>query len=168
MPLYKSLQEMRISIFLPFLLVITSCTMTPPLKVYLVGDGVFQYFLSPTNWTAQNTKAQLDITYRTKTDTPATVNISFFGNRNTPQTVSSVSLHGREIDYPLENISVILVKPDRNELRITSTGDRDELIYLLNNEPITLKAEVDGIIYIYTPEKGFITLKNRFLAAILF
>jgi hypothetical protein len=151
-----------------FLFVLAACAATPSLVSFFAGDGVIQYFLPPTNWTARNSKAALDITYRTNSDMLPFINITFFGGRNMPRGIGSVSLHGDGIDYPLENISVLFANVDRNELRITSTGDRDALIALLNSEPITLRAEFDGIEHIYTPDKRFINLKNKFLIAASF
>ena len=141
---------------------------TSPVVSFYVGDGVLQHFMAPTNWSAHCSRARLDITYRTRSDTPAIINISFFGNRNTPQNVSSISLHGAGVEYHLENISVILVRPEDNELRITSIGDRDILIYLLTNEHITLKAKIDGAAIVYTPGRNFNRSRNQFLSALLF
>jgi len=157
---------MRIPGILLFPLLLVSCTALPPVRSFFAGDGVVQHFISPTNWNARGSSALLDITYRTRTDDPAIINISFFGNRSTPQNVSSVSLHGTGVDYHLENISVILVRPAENELRITSTGDRDGLLHLLNSENITLRAEIDGVIFIHTPGRNFDRSRTYFLAAL--
>ena len=159
---------MRIVGVLPFLLLFASCAAAPPVRSFLVGDGVLQHFMAPTNWSARDSRARLDITYRTRTDNPAIINISFFGSSGTPQTISAVSLHGAGVEYHLENISVLLTRPGENELRITSTGDRDTLIDLLNSEAITLRAEIDGITFIHTPERNFDRSRTRFLDALSF
>nr|AGS52922.1 hypothetical protein [uncultured bacterium contig00019] len=48
--------------FLPFLFILAACSTAPQLKSFFAGDGVVQYFLSPTNWSSNNSNAQLDIT----------------------------------------------------------------------------------------------------------
>ena len=161
-------EKMRMLRIFPLFLLLASCATPPPVISFFVGDGAMQHFMATTNWAAQDSRAQLDITYRTGTGNPAIVNISFFGNRSTPQNVSSISLHGAGVEYQLENISVILVRSEKNELRITSTGDMGELIYLLNNEHIRLKAKIDGVTFIYTPGRNFDRSRTRFLDALLF
>jgi hypothetical protein len=156
----------------PLLLIIpvfASCVSAPVLRSFAVGDGIYQYFIPPTEWNAKDAKAKLDVTYRTGPEltTPATVNISFYGKKERPKNVSSASLNGAGTDCPLENISIILVNDDKKEYRITTQADRDAFIALLNAEPFTLKAEVDGVSYTYTPHKHFIKLKTRFLSEIL-
>ena len=61
-----------------------------------------------------------------------------------------------------------MVRPATNELRITSTGDREGLIRLLNSENITLRAEIDGTTIVYTPGRNFDRSRTHFLTAILF
>ena len=78
------------------------------------------------------------------------------------------TLRGSGVECPLEDIEVFLVRPENKELRITSTADRETFVALLNAEPITLTAEIDGVIYVYTPEKKFLEVKNTFLTSIAF
>jgi len=155
-------------LFLLLILVFSSCISDPTLKTYYVGDGIYQFFIPPTEWNAKDSKAKLDVTYRTGPDltTPATVNISFYGKKERPQNVSSASLHGAGVDCPLEGIKIILVNDDKKEYRITSQADRDAFVSLLNAEPFTLTAEVDGVSYTYTPHKYFKKLRNKFLSDI--
>lgn len=149
-----------------FLLVVfASCKTTPPLVSFFVSDGVIQYFLSPTEWVAKGSKAKLDVTYRTGVDTPATVNISFYGSTATPRSVSSVFLRGTEAECPLEYINIIFPDPEKNELRVSFSADRDRFVDLLETEPITLTAEVDGTEYVYAPDQFFYDLKNKFITA---
>ena len=160
--------NMRTIKFLPFFfLIFLSCESTPSLVSFFVRDGVIQYFLSPTNWNASGSKAKLDITYRTGEDTPAIVNISFYDTRTTPRSVNadSVSLCGAGVDCPLVYDFIIFADPEKNELRVSFTADRNRLVELLEAEPITLTAEVDGTVYVYTPEMYFNDLKNKFLIA---
>ena len=149
----------------PVLFVFAACTTTPPLISYFVDTGVMQYFLSPTKWTAEgsNASAQVDITYRSGTDAPATVNISFFGEKSMPRRITSISFHGKGIDYPLDNITVLYPNPNKREIRVTAEGNRDTLTSLLESENIILRAEIDGIEYTYIPHKNFIKLKDDFL-----
>jgi len=127
-----------------------------------------QYFLPPTKWAAQgiHASAQVDITYRTGTDMPATVNISFFGEKSIPRRITSVSFQGKGINYPLDNITVLFLDLDKREVRVTTQGNRDTLIPLLESESITLMAEIDGIKYTYIPNKDFIKLKDDFLTVL--
>jgi hypothetical protein len=159
--------NMRILKFLPifFLLIFTACETVgpPPIISFYAGEGQISIFLSPTNWKEKNSKAKLDVTYRTGVDWPAIVNISFYGNKSTPNNVSSAFLHGTDIECPLEYTSVILVNPDKNELRISFNADRDKFIKILETEQITLSAEVDGVAYVYVPEKRFFDNKNKLL-----
>ena len=163
---------MNITKIWPILFVFTSCTTAPSLISYFFDTGVIQYFFPPTDWAAQGSgaktqeKARLDITYRTGTDTPATVNISFFGKNSIPRKMTSIALNGNGVIYPLENIVVLYPVPKKRELRITSQGNHDALASVLKTEPITLTAEIDGVLYTYTPDKNFIKIKNDFLTAI--
>jgi hypothetical protein len=147
------------------MVVFSACKSPPALVSFFVEDGVIQHFLSPTNWTAKDSSAKLDITYRTGVDWPAIVNISFYGKKTMPRNVSSVFLRGTE-ECPLEYTSVILVDPDKNELRISFNADRDRLVNLLKAERITLTATVDSTQYVYTPKKKFYKNKDKFLIAI--
>jgi hypothetical protein len=166
--------NMNITKIWPVLLVFTACATapTPSLVSFFVETGVIQYFLSPTDWMVQDSgtkapkaKARLDITYRTGADSPATVNISFFGEKSIPRKITSIALNGNGIVYPLENIVVLYPEPEKRELRITTEGNRDTLMSVLEADIITLTAEIDGVLYTYTPDKNFITLKNDFLTA---
>ena len=152
--------------FLSVLVLFSACRTSPKLYSYFVSENVIQHFVSPTEWTAKNSKAKLDITYRTGTDTPAVVNISFFGNKTIPERVNSVFLRTAENDCPFEYLNTILKNPDKNELRVSFSADRDGLVNLLKAKTITLYAEVDGIEHEYTPDKDFYSLKEKFLAAI--
>ena len=158
---------MNIKKFWPVLFIFAACSTAPSVVSYFVSTGVMQYFLPPTDWTVprSKTKAVLDITYRTGTDTPATVNISFFGERSIPRNITSISFNGRGIEYPLENIAILYPEPRKRELRITAEGNRDTFISLLEAEPITLIAEIDGRRYTFIPDKQFTALKNDFLLA---
>jgi len=156
---------MRIIKLLPLLIILVSCkTPAPPLISFYIGDGVTQHFLSPTEWTSRNSTAKLDITYRTlSADMPAIINISFYGNKIMPGNVRSVSLHGQGEECLLEYDFTILTNPGKYELRIAFTADREDLIDLFETEPITLRAEVDGVVYVYNPEKNFYELKNKLM-----
>lgn len=163
-----TLSTMKILKIWPVLFVFAACATPPSLVSYFVASGVMQYFLPPTKWAAQgsNASAQVDITYRTGTDTPATVNISFFGEKSIPRRITSVSFNGKGIDYPLDNITVLYPDPDKREIRVTTQGNRDTLTSLFESETITLTAEIDGAKYTYIPQKDFIKLKDDFLTAL--
>jgi hypothetical protein len=155
--------------FFPVLFVFAACAVTPTVKSFFVAPGVMQYFLPPTDWTVENSKrikARLDITYRTKVETPATVNLSFFNMGKDIQNVSSASLVGDGVDYPLTDMVFFFFNPETKELRISSSGDRYTLADVLEAENITLKAVVDGTEYLYKPSKDFFSLKDRFVAGI--
>jgi hypothetical protein len=158
---------MKILNIWPVLFFFAACTTTPSLVSYFVASGM-QYFLPPTKWTAQGSRAsaQVDITYRTGTDTPAIVNISFFGEKSLPRRITSISFHGKGIDYPLDNITVLFPDPGKRLLRVSTEGNRDTLASMLESETITLTAEIDGIKYTYIPHKDFIKLKDDFLTAL--
>ena len=154
----------------PVLLVFMACTTAPApsLVSFFIETGVMQYFLPPTDWVAQGsgTKARLDITYRTGTDTPATVNISFFGKKSIPRRITSIAFKGNSIVYPLENIVVLYPEPEKRELRVTTEGNRDTLVSVLEAESVTLIAEIDGVLYTYTPDKNFNSVKDDFVTAL--
>jgi hypothetical protein len=125
---------MRIIKYLPILLllVFASCvTGPPPVVSFYAGDGQLQHFLSPTNWKEKDSKAKLDVTYRTGVDWPAIVNISFYGKKSMPNNISSASLFGNDIECPLEYDFEILTNPDKNELRISCNADRNKFIEVL-------------------------------------
>jgi hypothetical protein len=156
---------MRIIRFFPILaaFIFAACTSPPSIVSFFVSDGVIQHFLSPTNWKAKDSTAKFDVTYRTGSDLPAIINISFYGNNSTPNDVSSVFFFFSDIECPLEYTSVIFVEPDKNELRISFNADRDEFVNVLKTDQITLSAEVDGVVYVYVPEKRFFENKNKLL-----
>lgn len=158
--------ETRFPLFLLLIIIFSACKTPPRLVTFFVSEGVNQYFLSPTEWAAKGSKAVLNVTYRTGTDTPAIVNISFFGNKSTPINISSVSLNGVGVNCPLENVSVLLTDNGKNELRISATGDKEAFVAVLSTGQITLTAEVDGTVFVYTPEKRFFNIANEFLASL--
>ena len=130
-------------------------------------DTGMAFFLPPTDWkTRSNNKARLDITYHTGRDSPAAVNISLWGKKSIPVRVTSVSLNTENVEYTLSNIKVLFADSRKRELRITGEGDRDTLPALLEAEQITLIAEIDGVQYIYTPNKHYYRLKTDFLISI--
>jgi len=94
---------------------------------------------------------------------PAAVNISFFGKKSLPRKVTSASLNGEGIVYPLSNFQTLYAKRQQKELRITTEGDRKSLLALLKAQPITLTAEIDGVQYTFTHNKNFISLIDDFL-----
>jgi hypothetical protein len=150
-------------LFFPFLLLFVSCVAMPDIKQFSSEAGTI-YFIPPTNWkTASNDKARLDVTYHAGTGLPAVVNISFLGKKASPKRVASVILNGVSEEFPLTNIKALFVDAKKQELRITTNGDRDTLTSFLETEFITLIAEIDGVKYIYFPDKHFIELKNNFL-----
>jgi hypothetical protein len=151
--------------FVLFIFVCASCSTTPTLRNFFVSPGVIQYFIPATEWKAQDSKAkaQPDITYRTGADTPAYINISFFGEKTIPRAVTSISFNGNDIVYPLENITILYPDLKKKELRVSTEGDRDTLLSLLEAESITLVAEIDGVKHTYIPKKNFYKLKNEFL-----
>ena len=147
--------------------VLTSCSTEPSLVSYYLDVGVMHYFIPATDWSSgSKTKAKLDVTYRTGIDAPVTVNISFFGENSLPRSITAISLNGNEIEYPLESISVLYPNPKDRELRITTQGDRDNLIPVLESALITLTAEIDGVMYLFSPNQRFYNLKNEFLIAV--
>jgi len=152
----------------PILFIFIACATPPSLVSFFIETGVIQYFIPPTEWVAQGTgaKARVDITCRTGTDIPAAVNISFFGKKTIPRKITSITFNGNGIDHSLENIAVLYPEPDKRELRITAEGDRDSMVSVFEAEPITLTAEIDGVLYTYTPDKNFIKLKNDFITAV--
>jgi hypothetical protein len=155
--------------FFPVLFIFVACAVTPRVRSFFVSPGVVQYFLPPTDWTIENSKkikARLDITYRTGVEMPATVNLSFFDMEKDIQNVSSASLVGGGVDYPLADIVFFFFNPETKELRVSTSGDRYTLADVLNAENLTLKAVVDGTEYLYKPSKDFFSLKDRFVAGI--
>jgi len=164
--------DMKITKIWPILFIFTACSTAPSMISYFVDTGIMQYFLPPTDWAAQGAgakvqeRARLDITHRTNTDTPVTVNISFFGKKSIPRKMTSITLSGNDTVCPLENIVVLYPDPEKRELRVTTEGNRDDLVSVFETEPITLTAEIDGVLYTYAPDKNFIKLKNDFLMAI--
>ena len=159
---------MKVKLFLLFLLLIfTACSTTPPtvVKSFATETGLM-YFIPSTDWETRSKdmdKAKLDITYHTGSDLPPAVNISFFGKKETPRKVTSISLNGEGIVYPLSNIRALYADSKKRILRITSDGERNSLASLLEADTITLTAEIDGASYTYTPGKMFNKLKTDFL-----
>ena len=150
------------------LLLLGACSITPSIVSTAATADIMQYFIPAVDWVDLGSKAKAcpDITYRTNTDTPAAVNISFYGKKTTPRRITSVSLNGDGVDYPLEKIKVLYVDSDKRMLRVTTGGNRDTLASLLESETITLTAEIDGIKYTYIPHKDFIKLKDDFLTVL--
>jgi hypothetical protein len=159
---------MNIKKLLLVMLLLGACSTTPSIVSSAADVDIMQYFMPAIDWVdvSSKTKARPDITYRTNTDTPATVNISFYGKKTTPRRITSISLNGDGVDYPLGRIKVLYVDSDKRMLRITTQGNRDTLTSLLESEAITLTAEIDGVKYTYIPRKDFIKLKNDFSTVI--
>ena len=146
-----------------FVVSFVSCVTTPEMRVFTTGDGMM-YFIPPTEWkTKSKDTAKLDITYHTGTDAPAVVNITFIGKEAVPRKITYVVLNGAGVEYPLSNIKALYADSKKRELRVTTEGDRDTLISVLETESITLTAEIDGALYTYTPHKSFIELKDNFV-----
>jgi len=152
-----------------FLVVVffVSCATAPDMLVFPAGDGVM-YFLPATEWkTKSNDIAKLDITYLTGTDVLPAVNITFIGKKTVPRKVTYTALQGADVEYPLSNIKTLYADSKKRELRITTEGDRDTLVSLLAANAFTLTAEIDGVLYTYTPHEWFITLKDDFALTVL-
>jgi len=159
------MQVLRYHFFILFFPVIlfVACTTVPQIMVFSAKEGKV-YFIPPTKWTTVSKDiAELDITYRSGADVPATVNISFMGKKTAPYEVTYVALNGAGIEYPLSNIKVLYEDSKKRELRVTTEGDRDTLVSVLAANPVTLTAEVDGVLYTYTPHEDFIVLKDDFV-----
>ena len=152
------------SIFI--LLLLVSCKTSPEFRQFSTNDGIM-FFIPPTDWkTDASDTARLDITYQTGNEIPVTVNITFFGKKTTPRMVTYVTLSGAGLEYPLTNFRALYADSKKRELRITTEGNRDTLIALLEAETITLTAEIDGARYTYTPNTYFLNMKNDFLTVI--
>jgi len=157
---------MKNKILLSFLVVfICSCASTAPdLMQFPSGEGTM-YFFPPTEWKTKGdvSFAKVDITYHSGRDIPAAVNISFFGKKSLPRKITSASLNGEGIVYPLSNFQTLYANRKKKEFRITTEGERKTLLNLLKAKPITLTAEIDGVQYTFTPDKNFISLVDDFL-----
>lgn len=157
---------MKYKLLLPFLVIfICSCISTAPELMQFPGGEGTMYFFPPTEWKTNGdvSFAKVDITYNSGRNLPVAVNISFFGKKSLPRKITSASLNGEGIAYPLSNFQTLYVKRKNKEFRITTEGDRNLLFPLLKAQPITLTAEVDGVQYTFTPDKNFISLIDDFL-----
>ena len=158
------IMKLKYFILYSFLFVVffISCATAPNMMAFPAGDGQM-YFLPPTEWKSKSKDtAKLDITYRTGTDAPPAVNITFTGKKKAPRRVTYAALNGAGVEYPLSNIKALYADSKKRELRVTTEGDRDTLVSVLAADPVTLTAEIDGVLYTYTPHEWFITLKDDF------
>jgi len=156
---------MKLKLLLSFLVIfVCSCLNTPDLLQFPSGDGTM-YFFPPTSWKGKGdvNLVKLDITYHTGRDMPTAVNISFFGKSSLPRKVTSASLNGGGIVYPLANFQTLYANRKKKEFRLSTEGDRKSLLALLKAQPITLTAEIDDVQYTFTPDKNFVSLIDDFL-----
>jgi len=164
--IYRSFfMKLKYFILFSFIFVVSfvSCVTAPEMKTFVTDNGRM-YFIPPTEWkTKSKDTAKLDITYHTGTDMPPAINITFTGKKTVPRKVTYGALNGAGVEYPLSNIKALYVDSKKRELRITTEGDRDTLISLLAADTITLTAEIDGVLYTYTPHEWFFTLKDDFV-----
>jgi len=164
MPFFFIFMKLKYFILFKLIFVIffISCATSPKMRVFSTENGMM-YFIPPTEWKTESKDiAKLDITYHTGIDVPATVNITFTEKKTAPRNVAYAALNGEGIEYPLSNIKAMYADSQKRELRITTEGDRDTLASLLLADPITLTAEIDGVLHTYTPHKWFIILKDNF------
>ncbi|MDR3019368.1 MAG: hypothetical protein LBU66_00515 [Treponema sp.] len=148
----------------------TSCATPAAIKIRImpITAEASLYYFSPTEWLSKNNKntmAKLDISYRSDEDNPVICNISFFNTDKAPDSVTEIVLSGEGKDFPLNDVSVLIIKPENYELRITSTLHITELMELFESKTFSLKANIDGIVYQYDPHRDFYTFRNQFLDA---
>jgi hypothetical protein len=109
----------------------------------------------------------VDITYRTNSENPVFVNFSFFNKEQYPRHLSTASLEGGGIIYPLENIKILYIDSKNYMFRVTAEGKRENFLPLLRLGDIILRATVDGAEHIYVPGKDFYALREQFLADLI-
>jgi hypothetical protein len=110
-----------------------------------------------TNWKVRGgyPKVRVDITYADEPGRPAVLNASLVQRREPPRSFGPAFISGGLSSFPLEDISVLLVNPGDNLLRITSNINGDNFAALLDAKDISLIFTLDGREYRAVPPGKF-------------
>jgi len=158
-------------VFILLLIPLVSGCVTAPSAddgIWVAGlsESLTRYYIPATTWQAKTDRSvscRLDITYIDEPGRPAVCNISFFNKNAVPKEVTLPSFMADGRVYPLEDVSIMFVRAEYNELRITSVIKIDELLNLFQSDKISLKAVIDSVEYIFEPDKKFMGYRGQFL-----
>jgi hypothetical protein len=154
----------RVKYFAVILLLCGCRTQSDYITIFPVSPGVFQYYLSSTQWeTGGELEVHVDITYRNLPGNPAICNISLINTDRQPRSVSSAFFTSGAVDYPLENINRLFSEPENGKLRITSSLPGESLETMFASDSITLTITLDGVVYKCIPPELFLNYKNQVL-----
>jgi hypothetical protein len=119
----------------------------------------------PPEWTVRNLNrltARVEFSEGLEADN-VECTISFFNTIKDPKAVSIALLVADGEIYPLEGLTVLFVKSETHELRISAVISRQSLVAALKAETLYLITELDRTEYQFEPDETFAAYKNRIL-----
>ncbi|MDR0601325.1 MAG: hypothetical protein LBG42_03000 [Treponema sp.] len=115
------------------------------------------YYIMVTGWKVRGgyPKVRVDVTYIDEPGKPAVFNVSLVQRKEPPRSFGPAFINDGLSSFPLEDISVLLVNPEDNLLRITSNINSDNFAALLDAKNISLIFTLDGREYQAVPPRKF-------------
>jgi len=161
--------KIKYIIFLLFIIFIFGCKSTPASEsgiwVTSLPGPVTRYYIPVTKWQESKSRTvtcQPDITYLDEPGRSVICNISFFNRNVTLRNMDAVFFTADGMNYPLENVNIMFIRPEFNEIRITSSIEINELLKIFNAKNILIKAVIDSNEYTFEPDKEFLRYINQF------
>jgi hypothetical protein len=159
------IKKYLVLIFFP-LFTFSCVSNTPHLRMYgLVTDEVEGrfFFFPPTVWeTQKGIKLEMDINFRDTLLMPTLVNVGITIKGKRPAKVSSIVFQGDTRAFPLSGGKGLMIRQDKNYLRVSGSFSYDEFFQMIKSESITMTVTVDGTAYTGIPSKDFLTLQQEF------
>jgi hypothetical protein len=153
----------------------SGCKSTPSesYNIWVTGlsETATRYYIPATEWQENKNRSiscRPDMTYINESDRPVVCNISFFNSKAVPKQITSISFEAGGEIYLLNDVNEMFTRLERNELRITSTIQINELLNLFQSEKITLKAVIDSAVYTFIPDNEFLQYSRQFLKTVGF
>jgi hypothetical protein len=131
-----------------------------------ISESLTRYYIPATTWTEKADRSvtcRLDMTYIDEPGKPVVCNISFFNKNTIPKEVSLPAFTADGRIYPLNDVSIMFIRAEYKELRITSVMEINELLNLFQSNKILLKVIIDSVEYTFEPDKEFTRYRKQFL-----
>jgi hypothetical protein len=153
------------------ILPVSACVTVPSTddEIWVAGisESLTRYYIPATTWPEKadrSVSCRLDMTYIDEPGKPAVCNISFFNKNTVPKEVALPSFMADDGGiYILNDVSIMFIRSEYKELRITSTIEINELRNLFQSGKILLKAVIDSVEYTFEPDKKFMRYRRQFL-----
>ncbi|MDR0443655.1 MAG: hypothetical protein LBH44_09635 [Treponema sp.] len=148
---------------------ITAPSASPGIWVAGISETLTRYYIPATKWQEEADRLIMcrpDMTYINEPGRAVVCNISFLMNDAVPTEITSLSFSADSGIYPLNDVSLMFVRTEYKEQRITSTIEISELLHLFQSEKIMLNAVIDSVEYTFRPDKEFMLYRSQFLEQI--